>query len=407
MGCKNMWLKNVRMETGFDNVKDRGMVTKTELKCIQIKNGKISKIIDQVPADAQDILDAKEYLLLPSLRDNHIHLDKGLYGGHWQAVVPANGVRERIKEEEGFLEDFLPDTPKKAQALIDLICDYGATFLRVQVNIDPVIEMKNLDIVQEVLEKNKHRLDYEIVAFPQHGTIYTEETGLLSKAATDLRIGIMGGVDPATLDLDIEKSLRTTFTIARDNDLQVDIHLHDGGSLGIYEINRILDYTKEYNMQGKVEISHAYSMGDVSEEVLLPIVKRLAEENIDINTTVPIDTPAPPIPFLQKNGVKVHVVNDNINDHWSPFGTGDMIERASRAAEVSSLVDEVSLSRTLGLVTNGVTPLDNDGNQVWPKEGDAANFLFTTAESSAHLIARVVPERVVMFKGKIVAGEFK
>lgn len=169
----------------------------------------------------------------------------------------------------------------------------------------------------------------------------------------------------------------------------------------------MIDYTVEYKMQGKVNVSHALAMGDVSKEALIPVLKRLAKEKIEINTTVPIDVPALPIPLLQKYGVKVHIINDNINDHWSPFGTGDMIERAARAAEVFSLVDEESLSQTLGLVTNGITPLDKQGKQVWPQVGDAANFLLTTAESSAHLIARVVPERVVMFKGEVVAGTFK
>lgn len=210
-----MWLKNIRLEIGFEEIENRGMVTKTERKCIRLEQGKIAEITNQLPEDTKDVLDAKGYLLLPSLRDNHMHLDKGHYGGPWRAVIPASSVRERVKEEEGFLESFLVDTPKKAQALIELICDYGATFLRIQVNIDPVIELKNLEIIQEVLEKNKHRLDYEIVAFPQHGTIYTEEKGLLSKVAKDPRVQVMGGVDPATLDLDIEKSLRTTFELAK------------------------------------------------------------------------------------------------------------------------------------------------------------------------------------------------
>jgi hypothetical protein len=39
--------------------------------------------------------------------------------------------------------------------------------------------------------------------------------------------------------------------------------------------------------------------------------------------------------------------------------------------------------------------------------GDKANILFAKAESSAHLVARVCPERVVLFNGKVVSGEFK
>lgn len=402
-----VWIKNLRLETGYKEIRPRHIVTETTRVALKIENGIIKEITENAPETDADTKDAKGYLASPSLRDNHVHLDKGHFGGDWQAVIPAAGVQERIEEEEQFLEDFLPETSKKAQALIDLIGGSGATFLRVQVNIDPVIEMENLRIIKAVLEENKHRLDYELVAFPQHGSLRTEEEGLLSQAATDQRIQIIGGLDPATIDTNIEKSLKLTFDIAKDNNKAVDIHLHDSGSLGIFEIERIIAFTKQYQLQGKVAISHAYCMGQVSEETLLPIVQQLAEQNISINTTVPIDGAAPPIPFLQEHGVKVHVVNDNINDHWSPFGTGDLIQRASRAAEVFSMTDEVSLSQAYGLVSNGLTALDSNGNIQWPQVGDSADILFTKAESTAHLVARVCPERVVMFKGKIVSGSFE
>ncbi|WP_414839261.1 amidohydrolase [Carnobacterium sp. TMP28] len=402
-----VWIKNIRLETGYLEKEANDSVTTTDQVALKIENGTIQEIAKEVPAGIEGVIDGKNYLASPSLRDNHIHLDKGHYGGSWKAVVPVAGVKERIIEEEGFLVDFLQDAPKKAQALIDLICGSGATFLRVQVNLDPVIEMKNIELIREVLEKNSYRLDYELVAFPQHGTLKTQEKGLLSKAAKDDAINAMGGLDPATIDNDIEQSLETTFKIANENNKEIDIHLHDPGELGIYEIKRIVAFTKKYEMQGKVAITHAYSMGAVGEDSLLGVVKELAENQIAINTTVPIDAPAPPIPFLQKHGVRVNVINDNINDHWSPFGTGDMIRIANRAAEVFSMVDEISLSQAYGLVSNGLTALDAQGNRQWPNVGDSANILFTKAESTAHLIARVCPERVVMFKGEVVSGSFE
>lgn len=404
-----VWIENIRLETAYEGAEYNNTATTTARAALKIEDGFIKEIADKAPGGSKDTIDGRNYLASPSLQDNHVHLDKGHFGGKWQAVTPSTGVlvEDRIVEEEQFLEDYLPETPEKAQAMIDLICDSGATFLRVQVNIDPVIEMKNLDIVKEVLEKNKDRLDYELVAFPQHGTFRTEDEGLISKAAADDRIQVVGALDPGTIDIDIEKSLKITFDAAVLNDKEVDVHLHDPGMLGIHEIKRIIAFTKKHDMKGKVEISHAYCMAQVDEEVLVPVAKDLVEQEITINTTVPIDMPAPPIPFLQEHGVKVNVVNDNINDHWSPFGTGDMIQRASRAAEVFSMTDEVSLSQAYGLVSNGLTALDSDGNQQWPKTGDPANILFTKADSTAHLVARVCPERVVMFKGNIVSGSFE
>lgn len=401
------WIKNVLLETGREEIAKDTIVTKTEQVCLFIEDGIIKEITAEVPDDAIDVIDAKGYLALPTLVDNHIHLDKGHYGGKWHAVVPMHSVAERIEEERGFLREALADTPQKAQALIDLITGRGATFLRVQTNVDPVIGLENVAAIKEVLEKNKHKLNYEIVVFPQHGTVVTEEIGLLSKSLEDKAVTTIGSVDPATIDGDIEKSLKITFDLATKYQKEIDIHLHDRGTLGIFEINRIIDYTIATNMQGKVQISHAFSLADVSNGVLIPILKRLQEADIAINTTVPIGMQALSIPLLESHGVKVNVVNDNINDHWSPFGSGDLIERASRAAESFSMTDEVSLSRALGLVTNGITPLDLEGNMVWPKIGDKGNILFVKAESSAHLIGRVCPERVVLFGGEFVSGEFK
>lgn len=147
------WIKNVRLETGREEIRKNQIITKTKEACLRIENGLIMEIADFIPEDAKDAIDAHGYLALPSLTDNHIHLDKGHYGGEWHAVVPMKGVAERIVEEQEFLRDFLVDTPKKAQALIDLITGNGATHLRVQVNVDPVIELENLVIVKDVLEK--------------------------------------------------------------------------------------------------------------------------------------------------------------------------------------------------------------------------------------------------------------
>lgn len=400
------WIKNVRLEIGREEIAKNTIITNTKNVCLFIQDGVIKEITSTIPEEANDVIDAKGYLALPSLVDNHIHLDKGHYGGKWHAVVPMKSVAERIVEEQGFLREALADTPQKAQALIDLITSKGATSLRVQVNVDPVIGLDNLTAIKEVLEQNKHKLNYEIVVFPQHGTMLTEELGLLSKALEDGAVTTIGGVDPATIDGDIEKSLQITFDLAIKYQKAIDIHLHDRGSLGIFEIKRIIHYTKALNLQGKVQISHAFALGDVSGNELKDVITGLKEADIAINTTVPLGTKVLSIPILTSEGIRVNVINDNINDHWSPFGSGDLIERASRAAEVFGMTDEVLLSRALGLVTNGVTPLDHDGNMVWPKVGDKANILFANAESSAHLIGRICPERVVLFEGRIVSGEF-
>lgn len=402
-----MLLKNVRLETNFNYKDERVESTKTQLFDIRLEEGKFAEIINLKSGylnkkDSEEVLYCKEYLMLPSFCDNHIHLDKGHYGGDWKAVVPLNGVFERIKEEEQFLESFLEDTPKKAQALLDLILNSGVTDFKVQVNVDPVIDVKNKDLVKKVLEKNKDRLDYQLVCFPQHGLLNTLKTSFIDLALGDDKVFAMGAVDPATIDKDIEKSLSSLFELAKKYGKDIDIHLHDGGTLGNYEIDRIFDYTEKYGMKGHVYISHGFSLASLKGEALKKIAEKMAALGIGFNSTAPISGHCPDLFTLLKEGVRVYVVNDNVNDHWSPFGTGDILERLSRACEIFHQVTEYDLNRSLKLITKNPLPLDDEGNMVWPYEGAKANFVLIDSPCSAHAVARVPKNRMVFKNAKRV-----
>ena len=398
------WLRNVRIEKVFEDTGD-GVITLTEKVDVLIEGGIIKEIKEQAgDTSGHKVLDGKGYLLLPSLVDNHLHLDKGHYGGPWKAATPFVSVADRIREEERFLPELAAYTKERAQRLIDLVTGFGVTRMRIQVNADPVSGIRNLLDVREVLDRNSDRVSYELVAFPQHGLLRGDSLPHMREAWKN-GATVVGGLDPATIDLDLEKSLRTTFDLAREFNAKVDIHLHDRGSLGSHTIRRICHYTKECGLTGGVHISHAYSLGDVSREEARELAKLLASVDIGINTTSPIDAPAPPIPILKEEGVRVSIINDNINDHWSPFGTGDLLQRASRAAEKFGAIDEVSLAGYLGHVTGGKTPLDAQGNQVWPKPGDRADFLLVDASCSAEAVARVPSDRVVMKDGVVTSGK--
>ena len=138
----------------------------------------------------------------------------------------------------------------------------------------------------------------------------------------------------------------------------------------------------------------------------MELAKEFVKRGVTLNTTQPINGEAYPFMTFLNEGVDVNIVNDNINDHWNPFGTGDMAERLNRGCQIHNFKDEYTISRTLPAITGGPLPLNNEGERIWPKVGDKANILLSKSDSSAHLIARLVPERVTMFEGEIVNGEF-
>lgn len=70
-----------------------------------------------------------------------------------------------------------------------------------------------------------------------------------------------------------------------------------------------------------------------------------------------------PIPTLVEQGVKISVAHDSLTDHWSPFGSGNTIEKLNTAAQRFKISDEYRLNRLWGLASNFVTPLDLTGSE--------------------------------------------
>ena len=400
-----LWITNVRLETGFISENEQITGTSTEICHLKIEDGKIAEISQLAPDSNESQLDAKQKLLLPSLRDMHIHIDKTYYGGPWKACTPiTNGIFTRLEEEKELLPKLLPTAQERAEKMIELYLTNGHTHIRTHCNVDPVIGLKNLEATVNALKKYEDVLTYDIVAFPQHGLLRSGSVQLIRDAMKN-GATLVGGVDPATVDRNIEKSLHTIFEIAAEHNKGVDIHLHDPNSLGAFTFERMADYTKEAGMAGRATISHGIALADLSGDALAEMAAILKEQEIDVTTTIPINRTTIPVPALDRYGIPVSVGHDSITDHWSPFGTGNTIQKLGTLAERFRMIDEYSLSSVLKFATGGITPLNKAGERVWPKGGDDATMMLVDAACSAEAIARRAPVEALFFKGNKVESK--
>ncbi|TCP23751.1 cytosine/adenosine deaminase-related metal-dependent hydrolase [Scopulibacillus darangshiensis] len=402
---ENYWLTNVRLETGFTYEDGIATGTKTGLFHLKIEDGEIKDIVSSdtaLPSEAST-QDAGSLLALPNFAEMHIHIDKTYYGGTWKAPTPFKNIFTRINEEQKLLPKLLPTAKERAEKILELELQNGTTFVRTHCNIDQVVGLKNLEATMLALESYKDKMEAEIVAFPQHGLLRSHSVQLVKEA---MRSGanLVGSVDPATVDNNIEKSLTTLMDIAVEFDAGIDFHLHDSGQLGTYTMKRLADLTEEAGWHNRVTVSHALGLGDVSEKDAAEIAERFANLGISITSTVPVRQAVIPIPLLHEKSVRVMLGNDTIIDHWNPFGTGDMLVKANTLAQRFHWIHEQALAKALGFVTNGSTPLDENGNQAWPKIGDPANLTLVEASCSAEAVARVSNRHAVIYRGNTVAG---
>ncbi|UVI33078.1 amidohydrolase [Paenibacillus spongiae] len=403
----NSWLTNVRLEKGY--IYEDGAVsgTMTDIYHIRIQDGVIAEIIpaDQALTDDLVKVDAKRLLMLPSFKEMHIHIDKTYYSGPWKAVKRVNGIFGRIEEERELLPKLLPTAQHRAESILETILGFGSTHVRTHCNIDPVIGLSNLEATMQALHNFSDKLSYEVVAFPQHGLLRSNAAPLVREA---MKHGatFVGGVDPATVDENIEKSLQTIMEIAVASNAGVDIHIHDRGEAGLTTMSRLADMTEDAKWHGRVTVSHAFGFAGIASGTASELAARFAELGMSIASSVPIGGLVMPIPLLHDHGVTVGLGTDSMTDHWSPFGNGDHLEKVGRLAELYGYSDEQSLSQALGYITGGITPLSKEGEQVWPRVGDPANLVFVEASCSAEAVARRARRSATLYNGNLASGAF-
>ncbi|RFS22799.1 deaminase [Chitinophaga silvatica] len=400
-GNRSYKLGNVRLETGFIYEGDEITGTKTALFTIEIEDGKIKNILpNNTSANA---IDAKGLLMLPSFKDMHIHLDKTFYGGKWQAVKKRQGgVKGMIALEQEILPEMLKTSTQHAEKLIELLQSKGSGFARSHVNIEPTSKLDSLKHLQVALENKKNGFGAELVAFPQHGLYYTDSVPYMKEAAK-MGIDFIGGLDPYSIDGSVEKPIDFTVQLALDHNKGIDIHLHESGESGLKTVEYLISKVNENPaLKGKTFLSHCFVLGKLEKSKQEEIAEKLGNAQIGIVSTIPFGGLIMPIPTLLKYNVDVATGNDSIIDHWNTWGSGSVLEKAKLMAQLYGYSTEFGLSRSLKLATHSIVPLDDKGNQQWPKPGDQANLVLVDASCSAEAVSRISPVKSLIHNGNVV-----
>jgi len=345
-------------------------------------------------SEGADTYDAAGLLYLPAMKDHHLHLDKHFLGEPWKSLQPFHALTEQLRFEKSLLSSLPTTAGERARRLLDVLMDRGTTSIRTHVDVDPDIGLTHLEDIMRVREEYAGRMHIEIVAFPQQGLIRSDSV-LLMKEALRLGAELVGGVDPAGLDRQVDRSLEAMFELGAEFDAGIDLHLHDPGQLGLYTIQRFAELTKQADKVGRTAVSHAYCLGEVSEAESLELAGLLKEAGVGIMTSVPIDHPMPRIEQLLQAGVKVGVGCDNILDAWSPFGNGDLLARGSRLAEKFKWRTDEELMKVYPLISTG--PL-------LPQVGDRADFMLVDALNAMHAVAAAPKREAVFSGGRLVGG---
>ena len=370
---------------------------------IEVSGGRIAVLF---PASgAAGDLDLGGALVLPPLVDGHIHLDKTLLGLPWVPNQAAgNRVADRIEAERKVRAARTVPESETGANLVRQVVASGTLHMRSHVDIDNQLGLENLHEILKVRERFRDLVTIQIVAFPQSGILRSPGTAALLDAAIAEGADLLGGLDPVGIDGDLDGHLNAIFAIAERRGVGIDIHLHDGGEGGLAQIRAIAERTRAAGLQGKVAVSVALRWGSVAIELPERTPDLLAETGVAIMSHGPGGASIPPIKLLKEHGVRVFGGSDNIRDAWSPFGNGDMLERAMMIGYRDFAMTAWLLASTFDMVSRtaaDVLGVAGYGIGV----GGPADFVVVEAGSLAEAVATRPRRKLVIKAGRIVAKD--
>ncbi|WP_421996435.1 amidohydrolase family protein [Reyranella sp.] len=369
---------------------------------LMVDKGRIIAFDRNAASPGMASIDLDGGLVLPGLIDGHAHLDKSLVGDVWIDNDSSAVIQDRIDHE--LRVESLARLPlaQRAANLVELAITHGTTRIRTHVDVESRYGIGRVEAIAGVRERYRDAIDIEIVAFPQLGVVSRPGTVALLDAALDAGADLLGGIDPAGVDHDVKGQLDVLFGLAAKRGVALDFHLHDQGSLGLHQLERIAERAAAQSMQGRVAISHAHCLGTVDPALLQPVIDKLAAGGVSIMTFGPGAVAMPPIKRLREAGVTVFSGNDNIRDPWTPFGNADMLERAMIVAYRSGYRSDGDLRIAFDLATVAAAKATGAADYgLWP--GAWADFSVVAAASFPEaVVARPVRDCVVK-RGKVVA----
>jgi cytosine deaminase len=389
-GSAPFWLRGVRRPTDAAPVD------------VHINGDRIDEVRHASQALGPTDVDGSGQLLLPGLIDSHCHVDKTLWGGPWVSHSAGPSIAERIADEQRRRFDVGIPSVDRITALLEQMISRGTTHVRTHTDVDPDIGLRGIRAVNEAVSRLDGSVHVEQVAFPQSGILSRPGTEpLLAEAVKEGAVAV-GGLDPCGCDNDPRGHLGIVFGIAERLGCAVDIHLHDGGELGRWQLRLIAERTRALGLQGRVAVGHAFCLGEPAGASQAQVLDELASAGISVTTAAVFNRPLPPVMELNRRGVNLSAGNDAIRDLWSPFGNGDMLERASLIAYRSDLRRDEELvlafetatlngARTLGLRDYGL------------EVGCVADLLLVEARNLPEAVVSHPTPRLVIKGGEVVA----
>src|SRR5438128_400642 len=375
---------------------------------IAVMAGRIAAIGRGLDAECETY-DAGGRLVCAGLIESHIHLDKSRIAD--RCPLPegrrVNPVTMVAPLKPGWTVE---DVYQRAEKTLHECLVNGTTRMRTQVEIDPGIGLRGFEAVRSLAAEYRWAIDLEICVFPQDGLTNYPGTEELLVAALQDGAPVLGAAP--RYDSDPSAQIDRIFALAREFDVDLDLHLDVGDSPEHMDIHRVLALTEQYKRGGRVVVGHMAKLSLLPPAEVAALARRLADAGIAVTVLPATDLylmgrerdhrmvrGVADANFLGANGVTCSLSSNNVLNAATPYGDCSLIRIANLHANILQIAAPGELRELFLMLTERSAKLLNLKDYgLMP--GNPADLVVIDAATPEQTVAEIRPPLAVWKRGR-------
>ncbi len=349
-------------------IRNARMLSGNELRVadVGIRGETIAAIAPSLVADARE-LDAAGCLVIPGMIETHIHLDKTCIMD--RCHIEEGTVAEAVRKTAAAKRDFtVEDVYARGKRTLERCIAQGTMHMRTHVEVDPGIGMIGFEAIDQLARDYAWAMDIELCVFPQEGLTNNPGTEELLIAGLRRRARAIGAVP--YFDTDPRGQIDRIFAIAREFDVDIDMHLDLAETTDGMQTEYVCRKTEEFGWGGRVTVGHATQMSLLPPDQFGAIATRLASAGVAVTILPSTDlhlmgrSHGHAVPRgvvraepLRNAGVTCSISTNNVLNPFTPYGDGSLIRMANLYANVCHVARPADLAGCLDMITGAAARL--------------------------------------------------
>jgi cytosine deaminase len=378
---------------------------------IAVADGRIAAIAPGI-SGAGEVFDACGRLVSPGLVESHFHLDKSRIADRC-APQKDRRATDHMARTSAIKHTFtVEDIYARASATLEQCVLNGVSHMRTHVEVDPNVGLLGFDAVERLARDYAWAIDVQLCVFLQEG--WTHVPGAEANVVAALKRGarVVGGAP--RYDSDGPGQIRRIFELAKEFDVDVDIHLDGGYTTHDMNIWQVCELADEIGWGGRVAIGHGNKYSCLPPAELAALGKRLAASGVAVTVLPATDMftsgrhlehsvirGVADANALVAEGANCSISTNNVLNAFTPFGDCSLVRIANLYANVVQRSRPEELAECFAMVSSRPARILRR-NDYGIAVGNPADLVVWNAATPAEAIATVAQPLAGFKRGRRV-----